>query len=79
MGGNLRKLQSRIEELAIEYIDRMLEMGGTCDFVKDVAMVAPLRVIMSILGVPEEDEPLMLKLTQELFGSTTLTSRALLR
>ena len=25
---------------------------------------------MSIFGVPEEDEPLMLKLTQELFGST---------
>ena len=25
---------------------------------------------MSILGVPEEDEPIMLKLTQELFGST---------
>ena len=70
MGGNLRKLQSRVDELAIEYVDRMLEMGGTCDFVKDVAIWFPLRVIMSILGVPEEDEPLMLKLTQELFGST---------
>ena len=38
--------------------------------VKDVAIWYPLRVIMSIFGVPEEDEPLMLKLTQELFGST---------
>ena len=28
----------------------------------------PLHVIMSILGVPESDEGLMLKLTQELFG-----------
>ena len=45
-------------------------MGGECDFVKDVAIWYPLRVIMSIFGVPEEDEPLMLKLTQELFGST---------
>ena len=68
--GNLRKLQSRIDQLASEYVDRMLEMGGSCDFVKDVAIWFPLRVIMSILGVPEEDEPLMLKLTQELFGST---------
>ena len=25
---------------------------------------------MTVLGVPEEDEPIMLKLTQELFGST---------
>ena len=68
--GNLRKLQSRIDQLASEYVDRMLEMGGSCDFVKDVAIWFPLRVIMSILGVPQEDEPLMLKLTQELFGST---------
>ena len=45
-------------------------MGGECDFVKDVAIWYPLRVIMSIFGVPEDDEPLMLKLTQELFGST---------
>ena len=29
----------------------------------------PLYVIMSLLGVPESDFPLMLKLTQELFGS----------
>ena len=70
MGSNLRKLQQRVDELAVHYVDRMGEMGGECDFVKDVAIWFPLRVIMSIFGVPEEDEPLMLKLTQELFGST---------
>lgn len=70
MGSNLRKLQARVDELADIYIDRMADMGGECDFVKDVAIWYPLRVIMSIFGVPEEDEPLMLKLTQELFGST---------
>ena len=70
MGSNLRKLQGRVDELADQYVTRMTDMGGTCDFVKDVAMWFPLRVIMSILGVPEEDEPLMLKLTQELFGSS---------
>lgn len=70
MGSNLRKLQARVDELARIYVDRLAEMGGECDFVKDVAIWYPLRVIMSILGVPEEDEPLMLKLTQELFGSS---------
>ena len=70
MGSNLRKLQQRVDELAVHYVDRMGEMGGECDFVKDVAIWFPLRVIMSIFGVPKEDEPLMLKLTQELFGST---------
>ena len=70
MGTNLRKLQSRIDELAAQYVDRLGDLGGECDFVKDVAIWYPLRVIMSILGVPEEDEALMLKLTQELFGSS---------
>jgi cytochrome P450 len=70
MGTNLRKLQSRVDELAAMYVDRLADLGGECDFVKDVAIWYPLRVIMTILGVPEEDEGLMLKLTQELFGSS---------
>ena len=69
MGSNLKRLEGRIAELATEYVNRLADLGGECDFVKDVAMWYPLRVIMSILGVPDEDEPLMLKLTQELFGS----------
>jgi cytochrome P450 len=47
----------------------MLACGGQCDFVRDVAANYPLRVIMEILGVPPEDEPRMLVLTQQLFGS----------
>ena len=70
MGANLRKLQADVDALAKMYVDRLVDFGGECDFVKDVAIWYPLRVIMSILGVPEEDEALMLKLTQELFGST---------
>lgn len=68
MGSNLRRLDRRIAELATEYVNRLGDLGGECDFVKDVAIWYPLRVIMSVLGVPDEDEPLMLKLTQELFG-----------
>jgi cytochrome P450 len=69
MGSNLRKLQADVDALAKMYVDRLVDLGGECDFVKDVAIWYPLRVIMNILGVPEEDEALMLKLTQELFGS----------
>jgi cytochrome P450 len=47
----------------------MAEMGGHCDFVKDVALQFPLQVILSILGLPENDYGRMLKLTQELFGA----------
>ena len=47
----------------------MVELGGECDFVTDVAMHYPLYVILSLLGLPEDDFPRMLKLTQELFGT----------
>jgi cytochrome P450 len=65
---NLKKLEARVNELARRYVDRMMEKGPQCDFTKEVAVYYPLHVIMSIMGVPESDEPLMLKLTQELFG-----------
>lgn len=67
---NLRKLEARIRELARGIVDRMQALGGECDFVTEVALHYPLRVIMEILGVPPADEPRMLQLTQELFGAT---------
>ena len=70
MPQNLRKLEARVPELAREAVARMESLGGECDFVSEVALHFPLRVIMEILGVPREDEPRMLQLTQELFGAT---------
>jgi len=67
---NIRSLEPRIREIARHSIERMASRGSRCDFVKDVALLYPLHVIMTILGVPEQDEPLMLKLTQELFGAS---------
>ena len=66
----LQSMKATVDALADQYVSRLAEFGGRCDFVKDLAVWYPLRVVMSILGVPEEDEPIMLKLTQELFGST---------
>ena len=66
---NIRKLEDRIRDIAREYVDLMAAKGGECDFVNDIALGYPLHVIMEILGVPREDEPRMLKLTQELFGA----------
>jgi len=68
MPPNLKKLDARIGQIAKAHVDRMAELGPECDFVKEVAVWYPLRVIMEILGVPKEDEPFMLKLTQEIFG-----------
>ncbi|HEY2750250.1 cytochrome P450 [Phenylobacterium sp.] len=68
MPANVRTLETRIREIARASVERMAQLGGRCDFVKDVALRYPLHVIMEILGVPEEDEARMQMLTQELFG-----------
>src|SRR5690606_20146398 len=61
--------QPRIDELADLFIEKMRDLGGECDFAKDIAQPYTLRVIMDIYGVPEEDEPLMMDLTQGIFGA----------
>jgi cytochrome P450 len=65
----MRALKVRVDELAKNYVDKMMTVGPKCDFVQEVAVNYPLYVIMSLLGIPESDFPRMLKLTQELFGS----------
>ncbi len=66
---NVKEMQERIDELARRTVNRMADMGGQCDFAKDVAVNFPLQVILAILGLPEDDYPRMLQLTQELFGA----------
>ncbi len=66
---NLKPLESSIRAIARRHVDRLVAAGGECDFVKEVAVHYPLLVVMSILGVPEEDEPMMLRLTQQYFGN----------
>jgi len=70
MPKNLKTVEDRIREIARETVEHMLSFDGECDFAKDVALHYPLRVVMNILGVPREDEPRMLMLTQQLFGPT---------
>ena len=66
---SIRRLTAQVEALARRAVDEMVATGGECDFAVDVAMNFPLRVILSVLGLPEEDYPRMLRLTQELFGT----------
>jgi len=51
MPPNLKKLEARVRECARESVERMIALGGECDFVTEVALHYPLRVIMEILGV----------------------------
>lgn len=67
---NVRKREEEVRVLARDAVAQFAATGGHCDFVKDVALHYPLRVVMNILGVPPEDLPRMLRLTQELFGAS---------
>jgi hypothetical protein len=46
----------------------MILLGGTCDFVKDIALWYPLRVILAILGLSRDDETYLLEQTQAMFS-----------
>jgi cytochrome P450 len=61
-------LEPLVRKTARELVDG-LGREGECDFVTEVASLHPLKIIARILGVPESDEPFILKLTNELFGS----------
>ena len=64
----IRAIEPLVKETARKLVDGMGD-EGECDFITDVASLHPLKVIARILGVPEEDEPFILKMTNELFGS----------
>ncbi|MFA5883626.1 MAG: cytochrome P450 [Acidimicrobiia bacterium] len=65
----VKQRQDAIDAIAGEFADRLVDLGGTCDFAQDIAVPYTLRVIMSIFGVPQGDERMMLELTQGIFGA----------
>lgn len=69
----LRSLEDRIAALARQSVDRLLEISAddrSIDFVDEFSVWYPLRVIMMILGLPEEDEARLLQITQAYFGGS---------
>ena len=75
MPKNLRTIEAAIRDLAARTVDKLIAAGRggvgedkIVDFVQLVSAPYPLHVVMQILGVPEEDEPRMLFLTQQMFG-----------
>ncbi|MCG8672070.1 MAG: cytochrome P450 [Pseudomonadales bacterium] len=67
---NMDKISGSIEQVAKEYVDKLEQLGGECDFVSEIALHYPLRIISTILGLPQEDERYLLKITQEIFGNS---------
>lgn len=65
---SVASLQGRLDDLSMSMVRQLRDLGGQCEFVAEVALPYPLQVILEILGLPTDDYPLMLRLTQQLFG-----------
>lgn len=68
MPRNLKGLEDMVAEAAKSYVDLMESQAPACDFATDVAFWYPLRVVLSLAGIPKEDDLKIITLTQALFG-----------
>ena len=67
----LARIDAAVEESARALVDKLAGATGEgeCDFAIDVAAAHPLRILSTILGIPRDQEPDILRLTSQLFGS----------
>ncbi|WP_063001629.1 cytochrome P450 [Nocardia mikamii] len=65
---NLKKWEDQIRAIARESVQRLTSGSPELDAVQEFSVFFPLRVIMTLFGVPQADEPLMFALTQDFFG-----------
>lgn len=64
----IRQYEDLVRGIARDYVSEMLDRAPLVDFASEIAFHYPLRVIMTLLGVPRQDEDYLLRLTQQLFG-----------
>ncbi len=61
-------MEPRIREIANVILDRIADQTK-CDFVLEVASQLPLAVICGLMGIAEQDWPLMFQLTNQTLGA----------
>lgn len=67
----MNRIDDAVKQSARELVDALAGRTGEgeCDFARDVATAHPLRILATILGVPREEEPRILRLTNQLFAN----------
>jgi len=65
----LAELRGLVEQTTAEILDAM-PASGKCDFVNDFAILLPLRIIDTMLGVPREHEQFILQSTNVILGAS---------
>jgi hypothetical protein len=73
----IERIDAIVQGSARHLVDTMVERAtggdganvGECEFANEIAAAHPLRILSTILGVPQEQEPQILRLTNELFAA----------
>ena len=67
----MNRIDAAVQTSARQLVDGLAGSTGEgeCDFARDVATAHPLRILATILGVPREEEPRILRLTNQLFAN----------
>ena len=67
MPQSIATLEPQVRDTAKRYVDKLGAMAPECDFAAQLAFLYPLEVVMKVIGIPEKDHAMMLRLTQWLF------------
>ena len=69
----IERIDAVVQGSARTLVDGLVEKAsggeGECEFANEIAAAHPLRILSTILGVPQEQEPQILRLTNELFAA----------
>jgi cytochrome P450 len=68
MPKQLKSIESFVAECAKNFVDLMATKAPACDFAMDIAYWYPMRVIMTLFGVLEKDDKMIVELSQQLLG-----------
>jgi cytochrome P450 len=67
------KSVSNLEEVARNLTISLIEGfydHGECDFVKEFALKMPIIIVMSLMGLPDEDTPYLMQISEDIVRST---------
>lgn len=66
---SVKHIEGAVQKSAKRLVDALTQKNGeTVDLVTDVAIKHPLRILATALGIPEEQEPTILRLSNRLFA-----------
>jgi cytochrome P450 len=62
------KIEENVRLQAREIVDRVVTLGGECDFVSEIAAALPLQIICDMLGIPRSENQRIFELTNTILG-----------